>query len=396
MQGKRTGALALPPPDARSLAHSERLARRIHEAIEEAGGSISFAEYMHLALYAPGLGYYAAGAAKFGAEGDFVTAPEFSPLFGRILARQCASVLRELPQAEVLELGAGSGALAVQLLAALPGFGVAPTKYSILEVSPDLASRQQQRIRDEMPDSLPKVGWLSGLPQSFAGVVIANEVADALPVERFQIDGDRVLQWRVRRRGSGFAWAKESAPVFLEQAVRRIEASLGIALPDGYTSEVSTGLAHWMHDIAARISYGFVFLFDYGLPRREYYAPDRGEGWLRCHFRHRVHNDPLIYAGIQDVTAWVDFTTLAEAASDAGMEIAGFVTQAQFLINSGLEEELAELQELPTVAQMELARQVRMLTLPGEMGEHFKCLGFNRGQLTKPAAFAFMDRAHTL
>jgi SAM-dependent MidA family methyltransferase len=396
MQGKRTDTRSLPPADAVSLAHSERVAGCIRQAITDAGGSISFAEYMQLALYAPGLGYYTAGAAQFGPGGDFVTAPEVSPLFGRILARQCASVLRELPQAGVLELGAGNGALAVQMLGALADYGAEPVRYSILEVSPELGSRQHRRIREELPEMSQKVEWLSGLPRKFDGVVIANEVADALPVERFQKDGDRVLQLRVKAERSGFAWEKERAPGFLEAAVRRIEASLGAALPDGYTSEVSTGLPHWLHDIAARIRYGFVFLFDYGLPRREYYAPDRNDGWLRCHFRHRAHNDPFVYPGIQDLTAWVDFTTLAEAATAAGMEVAGFVTQAQFLMNGGLVEELAELKELPTVAQLELARQVKLLTLPGEMGEHFKCLGCYRGLLTKPTSFAFMDRAHTL
>ncbi|MGH8194462.1 MAG: class I SAM-dependent methyltransferase [Woeseiaceae bacterium] len=372
------------------------MAACIRQAIEDAGGSISFAEFMQWVLYAPGLGYYNAGAAKFGAGGDFVTAPEVSPLFGRVLARQCASVLQQFPVPQVLELGAGSGALAVQMLRALSDFGLEPARYAILEVSPDLKERQERLIRGELPALRTRVEWSAELPEHFDGVVVANEVADALPVERFQKDGNRVLQMRVTTERNRFAWCREKAPEFLEAAVRRIEETLGAALPDGYTSEVSTALPHWIHDIAARVGTGFVFLFDYGLPRREYYAPDRDDGWLRCHFRQCAHNNPLVYPGIQDLTAWVDFTAVAEAASAAGMNVAGFVTQAQFLMSGGLQEELVDMAKLPTVAQLELSRQVKLLTLPGEMGEHFKCLGLCRGQLAIPASFTFMDRAHTL
>lgn len=396
MQVKTRDTHSLPAADAVSLAHSEKVAACIRQAVADAGGSISFAEFMQLALYAPGLGYYNAGAAKFGPNGDFVTAPEVSPLFGRVLARQCASVLQQLPVPQVLELGAGSGALAVQVLGALSDFGIEVERYDIFEVSPELKERQERRIRGELPRMLPTVAWLSQLPEKFDGVVIANEVADALPVERFQKDGNRVLQLRVTTERNAFAWCRETAPEFLVAAVRRIEVTLGAALPDGYTSEVSTGLPHWLHDIAARVGTGFVFLFDYGLPRRAYYAPDRDDGWLRCHFRHHAHNNPLVYPGIQDLTAWVDFTAVAEAASAAGMNVAGFVTQAQFLMNGGLPEELADMAKLPTVAQLELSRQVKLLTLPGEMGEHFKCLGLCRGQLLIPASFTFMDRVHTL
>lgn len=391
MQAEPDSIHSLPLPDAESLAHSEKAASRIRQAIAEAGGSISFAEFMQLALYEPGLGYYSAGATKFGAAGDFVTAPELSPLFGRVLARQTAAVLRQLRDPRILELGAGSGALAVQMLGALPDHGIELARYAILEVSADLRQRQERMLRDELPELSTEILWLSELPERFDGVVIANEVADALPVERFERSRDGVLQHRVAVERNRFVWRRDIAPAFLADAVLHVEETIGRMLPDGFVSEVSAGLPGWIDDLASRIGDGFIFLVDYGLTRSEYYAADRSDGWLRCHFRHRAHNDPLIYPGIQDVTAWVDFTTVAEAASAAGMDIAGFVSQAHFLMNGGLEEELTEFTRLPTAAQLELSRQVKMLTLPGEMGEHFKCIGLSRGAIAKPEAFNIAD-----
>jgi len=384
-------------PDADSLAHSECVADFIREAIASAGGSISFAEFMHLALYAPGLGYYNAGATKFGSAGDFITAPEVSPLFARVLARQCVPLLAPGTDSFILELGAGSGALALDMLKALPEFGVDAQCYSILEVSPHLKLRQEQLIRSNRPELLRKVQWLEELPSQFCGVVIANEVADALPVERFQKSADSVRQYRVTVEDNRFSWCLEPAPPFLEEAVLHIERTLGMRLPDGYVSEVSTGLPAWIADIASRLDRGFVFLFDYGVTRREYYAADRSNGWLRCHLRHRAHNDPLIYPGIQDLSAWVDFTALAEGATEAGMDVAGFISQARFLMNGGLEAELAGFERLSTAAQLELSRQVKMLTLPGEMGEHFKCLGLSRNAgAATPSSFVTGDRTHQL
>lgn len=386
----------LPAPDEESLAHSERVAEHIREAIEQAGGSIGFGRFMHLALYAPGLGYYGAGARKFGESGDFTTAPEASPLFGRVLARQCAPVLRDLRHPEVLELGAGSGALAVQMLTALSEHGVAPSRYSILEVSPDLQERQEEAIARHGAGLLSRVTWLQALPERFSGLVIANEVADALPVERFRKSGDAILQYRVVSDGPGFAWREVEAPDFLDAAVRHIEESLGAPLPDGYVSEVSTGLPAWIAGIGASLDSGLALLFDYGLRRHEYYAPDRSGGWLRCHFRHRVHDDPLIHPGIQDLSAWVDFTAIAESAAAAGLDVAGYTTQAEFLLHGGLDRELPDFQRLSTDSQLELSRQVRMLTLPGEMGEHFKCIALARDCGRLPAAIERADKAHTL
>jgi SAM-dependent MidA family methyltransferase len=387
-----TGAAELPLPDPESLAHSERVAAFIRRAIRRAGGSISFAEFMQHALYAPGLGYYSAGAAKFGASGDFITAPESSPLFARVLARQCAPVLQALSCPVVLEIGAGSGALAADLLGYLPDL----ERYKILEVSADLRQRQEDLLRRKVPEQVAKVGWLNDLPRNFCGVIVANEVADALPVERFEKTGAGIVQHRVVAEGDAFAWRREAAPPFLEQAVRHLEHSLGAEFPEGFVSELSPGLPGWIADISASLDRGFIFLFDYGLTRAEYYARDRSDGWLRCHLRHRAHNDPLIYPGIQDLSSWVDFTSVAEGATGTGMEVAGFVSQAHFLINGGLQEELADFQRLPTAAQLEISRQVKMLTLPSEMGEHFKCIGLAKNSDTTPASFREFDRTHSL
>ncbi len=396
MQHGRHSISGLPRPDDDSLAHCQKVSASIKHAIDESDGSISFAQFMHLALYSPGLGYYNVGTTKFGAAGDFITAPEISPLFGRVVARQCKAVLEQTNKGQILELGAGSGKLAVDILQSLTDLKSLPDQYLILETSADLRSRQETLIREELPGLHKNVEWLSQLPESFAGVVIANEVADALPVERFERTDDAVLQMHVTADATGFDWSRKPAPQILEAAVEKIEADIGEALPGGYQSEISLGLPDWIAQLAKCLHKGLVLLFDYGVSRSEYYSPDRDQGWLRCHFRHYAHNEPLIYPGIQDLTSWVDFTAVAQSAEEHGLEVVGFVTQAHFLINGGLEEELAGIADLPIADQLELSRQVKLLTLPGEMGENFKCIGLSRGELTGVTAFSSADRAHIL
>ena len=396
MQHARHSISGLPRPDEDSLAHCRKVSASIRQAIDESDGSISFAQFMHLALYSPGLGYYNVGTEKFGAAGDFITAPEISPLFGRVVARQCKAVLEQTDKGKILELGAGSGRLAVDILRSLADQGSLPEQYQILETSADLKARQEALIREELPGLHEIVRWLDQLPENFAGVVIANEVADALPVERFQRTDDAVLQMHVTAASTGFDWSSRPAPQVLAAAVEKIEAELGEPLPGGYQSEVSLGLPDWIGQLATCLHQGLVLLFDYGISRREYYSADRDQGWLRCHFRHHAHNEPLIYAGIQDLTSWVDFTAVAEAAAEHGLDVAGFVTQAQFLINGGLEEEVAGIADLGIADQLELSRQVKALTLPGEMGENFKCIGLSRGDVAGVTAFSNADRAHVL
>ena len=396
MQPEYHTVLELPIPDEESAAHSRRVAAHISQHIRDAGGSISFAEFMQHALYAPGLGYYVSGTNKFGVDGDFVTAPEISPLFGRVLARQTAAVLSELDDGNILELGAGSGMLAATMLEKLGLLNAVPNRYYILEVSAELKERQQQRLNDEVLGLAARVEWLSQLPGEFSGVIIANEVADALPVERFTKSGGLLKQLRVAVDNGEFRWHQDDAPELLVNAVDNIEEEIGCKLPDNYQSEVCLALPAWIGDLLNCQHEGIVFLFDYGLSRREYYAPDRRNGWLRCHFRHRAHNDPLILPGIQDLTAWVDFSALADAAAECGAGIAGFVSQANFLINGGLQEELAGFTSRPQDEQLELSRQTKLLTLPGEMGENFKCIGISRGDTTRPSGLQNSDRAHML
>ena len=396
MQPKRHTGLELPKPDEYSAAHSHRVAQHICERIADAGGSISFAEYMQLALYAPGLGYYVSGTTKFGADGDFVTAPEISPLFAQVLARQCAAVLEQVDNGQIIELGAGSGVLAATLLSKLSRLNALVDRYYILEVSPDLKLRQEDCLRDQVPELFDRVQWLSELPGDFSGVIVANEVADALPVERFAKVGDFLQQSRVVVENGEFHWRQHEAPEALARAVSDVEIKIGWQLPDNYQSEICLALAPWISDLVEVLGHGIIFMFDYGVTGREYYAPDRHDGWLRCHFRHHAHNDPLIYPGIQDLTTWVNFSALADAAVDAGADIAGFVTQAHFLINGGLQEELAGFASLPVGEQLELSRQTKLLTLPGEMGENFKCIGISRGDIRPPAAFRTSDRTHML
>lgn len=388
--------LSLPEPDAESAAHSARVADFLREQISAAGGTISFAEYMHHALYAPGLGYYSAGSAKFGPSGDFVTAPEVSPVFGGVLARQCANVLARVDSPSILEFGAGSGRLAVDVLRKLADLDVLPERYLILEVSADLRERQETLLRQEIPELIEKVAWLDRLPGEHRGVVIANEVLDALPVERFVRRADGIMQICAADNGGKFDATETAAPPPLESAVLEIEQSLGERLADGYVSEVSLAARPWVQELAKILQQGVVFLFDYGVSRREYYAAERSDGWLRCHFRHHAHNDPFILPGIQDLTAWVDFSAVATAAVDNGLDVAGYVTQAHFLVGGGLDAELAEFSELPIDAQLKLSGQVKLLTLPGEMGENFKCLGLSRGVAEQLDAFTFADRTTSL
>ena len=388
--------LSLPVPDAASAAHSARVADYIRQRIIAAGGSISFAEYMQHALYAPGLGYYAAGTAKFGATGDFVTAPEVSSVFGRVVARQCAEVFAEVEQAAVLELGAGSGKLAVDLLRALAELHALPKRYAILEVSADLRERQERFLKSEIPEHLDRCIWVDGLPEEHRGIIIANEVLDALPVERFVRRADGVGQLCVSIEADEFIFVERPAPEILANSVALVEEELGHVLPIGFVSDISLGAPGWVADIAGALRHGVAFLIDYGVSRREYYAAERSAGWLRCHFRHHAHDDPLILPGIQDLTAWVDFSSVAGAAVEHGLEVAGYVTQAQFLLGGGLDREFENFSELPLDAQLKLSGQVKLLTLPQEMGENFKCLGLSRGMAFTPSAFGFADRTQRL
>jgi SAM-dependent MidA family methyltransferase len=388
--------LDLPALTDDEAAHGATLEARVRAAIERAGGWIGFAEFMRLALYEPGLGYYSAGARKFGAAGDFVTAPEVAPVFSRCVAVQCAEVLGELgPAAVVLELGAGSGVMACGLLAELERRSALPREYWILDVSADLRERQREALAAALPHLLARVRWLDALPEPpFDGIVVANEVLDALVVERFVVRNGEVRALGVAVDGAGRLRLEErAADEGLRRAVRRIEADLGgeHVWPEGYQSEINPGLTGWLDSVAASLGRGVLLFVDYGLPRREYYTAERTRGTLLCHFRHRFHDDALTRLGLQDITAWVDFTAVAESAQAAGLEVAGYTTQAHFLIGCGLEEFVANVEGLDLVERVNLSRQAMMLTLPGEMGERFKVIALAKRYEAPLRGFAVRD-----
>jgi SAM-dependent MidA family methyltransferase len=391
-------ASTLPALAPGERAHSQRVAAHIRDFIREHGGAIGFDAYMRLALYAPGLGYYSAGATKFGAAGDFVTAPEISSLFSRCLARQAADVLRETA-GDVLELGAGSGRMAADVMRELESLDALPARYRILEVSADLAERQRQRIAQLPPILADRVEWLDRWPDApMRGVVLANEVLDAMPVERFVLrhrpDGLDVRALGVGLEGDTFVWRELSPSPELMHAVADIVEGLPEPLPDGYVSEACLSYQPWMASLAEHLSEGVALLIDYGLPRAHLYHPERRLGTLRCHFRQRAHDDPFLNPGLQDITAWVDFTRVAEAADTAGLDVLGFATQAAFLIGAGMESLLTtEMQAAgdDIRAQTRLASEARRLMMPGEMGEIFKVIALGRRFSAPLAGFATQD-----
>ena len=389
-------ATDLPVLTPDEAEHSARLEARVCDEIGRSGGWISFARYMQLALYEPGLGYYSAGARKLGAAGDFVTAPEVAPVFSRCLAVQCEEVLRSLGGGDVLELGAGSGVMAAELLGELARRDCLPGRYRILDVSADLRERQRATLADAVPQLLDRVEWLDRLPEDFTGVVLANEVLDALPVERFVVRGGAVNALGVTTQLGRLEWSEARAPAALADAVRSVERDTGVTWPDGYASEINLGLADWLAALAASVRRGVLLFVDYGLPRREFYAAERSDGTLLCHFRHRFHDDPFTRLGLQDITAWVDFTAVAEAGQAAGLEVAGYTTQAHFLIGCGLGEFVADVSGLDVVSRVNLSRQAMVLTLPGEMGERFKAIALVKGYDSPLRGFAVRDLRHTL
>lgn len=379
------------PVSADASAHAARVAEALRQAIDAAGGWIPFSAYMQLALYAPGLGYYAAGAAKFGGAGDFVTAPELSPLFGQCIARQIADVLG-VTRGDVLELGPGTGALAAEVLKALESLDQLPDHYRLLDLSPDLRSRQRERIAAEVPHLLPRCEWIDILPDRLTGVILANEVLDAVPV--------RLVAWTasgVRERGVAvvagqFTWAdRPIEDAQLREQVPRLD------VPTPYVTEISPEAVALTRTLATCLEHGAALVIDYGFGRREYYHPQRSGGTLMCHYRHRAHDNPFFLPGLQDITAHVDFTAIAEAAVGCGAAHAGYTTQAHFLVNCGLTDRLQGMHASSTDAgYARLAAGAQKLLSPAEMGELFKVIAFSRGLPLPLRGFARGDLTRLL
>ncbi|ADE13250.1 protein of unknown function DUF185 [Nitrosococcus halophilus Nc 4] len=381
----------LPLPNPAALAHSQKLQSIIREDIEQNGGQISFARFMELALYKPGLGYYMSGLHKLGAAGDFITAPELSPLFARCLSRQCQQVLELLGSGEILEFGAGSGRMAADLLAELDRRGQLPERYFILELSAELRQRQQQTLQQQVPHLAPKVSWLDRLPDNIQGLVLANEVCDAMPVHCFQLEDEHSWERYVGYEGDSFVWKK--GPLSHARLKERItEIRLLLKQVNRYESEVNLAMENWVAEIAHRLQQGMLLIIDYGFPRQEYYHPDRTTGTLMCHYRHRAHPDPLILPGLQDITAHVDFTALAEAGHNSGLRVAGYCSQTDFLLACGLDELAAAEIAAGGYHALEISNQIKRLTLPSEMGELFKILALTRGIDPPLLGFSLRDR----
>ena len=380
----------LPVPSAAAQALSDQLSAMIAGEIRLAGGWLSFARYMELALYAPGLGYYSAGSRKLGEDGDFVTAPEMSPLFAHCVARQLAQLHAEGLRT-VLEIGAGSGVLAAEVLLEMQALDCAPEHYWILELSADLRERQRDLILQRAPALVERVRWLDGLPEPFEGIVLANEVLDATPAHVMRASGSGIEEIGVTIGAAGS----------IERGLRAasgelLEIATGLGLPAGYETEVNLTARALVTSLSRLLTRGVILLIDYGFPAREFYHPQRSSGTLMCHYRHHAHDDPLAFVGLQDITTHVDFSAIAAAAMAGDALLAGYTSQANFLINCGITELLSQTTASDARAYAPLAAQAQKLLSPAEMGELFKVIALSTNIDTPLLGFARNDKSHSL
>ncbi len=376
--------------------HSEELRHLIIDTIKERGGWIGFDQYMQMALYEPGLGYYAAGSQKFGAEGDFITAPLMGRLFGDSIAGQCAGVLEVQSCDSILEFGAGTGDLAAQILQYLAETRQLPDRYQIIETSAELKSRQEVRLRQLGDEVISRVEWLDAIPQSISGVVIGNELIDAMPFKRFEIaENGQCMELGVTFKDEKLGWQR-GLPVDLTVSLSGCR--------EGYQSEWCPQAAAWLRTVAERVKCGLILLIDYGFPDYEFYHPDRQQGTLMCHYRHHAHSDPFFWPGLQDITSHVDFSALARTGLDADLELLGYCSQGEYLLSCGILEHLQKYIDPSTGnqgeddlrQQLSLGAEVKKLTLPHEMGELFKVIAMGKGITDVPSGFARSNKRHRL
>ena len=390
---------ALPLPDADAQRASAALVHRIRDEISGAGGWIGFDRFMEMALYTPGLGYYSGGAHKFGAAGDFVTAPELTPIFAQTFAAQARQILA-LSAPHVIEVGAGSGRLAADLLLELELRGGLPDSYRILDLSGELRERQRATLAARAPHLLPRVDWLDRLPERFDGLVLANELLDAMPVHLVRWgDGDSgdsagICERGVAWRDGAFAWQDRPAHGRVLEQARRIAAEY--APPPGYLSEIGLAAGDWTAAWGSILGCGVLLLIDYGFPRHEFYHPQRSSGTLMCHYRHHAHGEPFFLPGLQDITAHVDFTAIVESGYEAGLDLLGYTTQAAFLLNNGVTEILARTPVEDSARYLPQAQAVQKLVSPAEMGELFKVMALGKGIGQMLDGFSAGDRSMSL
>lgn len=400
--------ISLPVPDEFALKLSDSLSAIIRTAIIENGGSISFEQYMQMALYEPAMGYYSAGSVKFGEEGDFVTAPEISSLFSRCIARQCQQVLSVLSSGDkssscVLELGPGTGTMAIDIMREMERNNVLPDIYYLLEPSADLRERQQRKVEENIPHLADRMIWLDRLPEEkIQGVILANEIIDAMPVKRLVID-DLIEEIVVTCETESEAESTVKQQIKFSEARKEIDASLRKisqeiidSLPEDlsgpYITEINCHIKPWLKSLDDILDKGLILISDYGYPRHEFFHPQRKMGTLICHYRHHAHADPFLYPGLQDITASVDFTSVAEAATDVGLHVSGFTTQAHFLIACGLDQFIPEVDLDDAASRATLTQQVSKLTMPGEMGEKFKFIALSKSLDIQYQGFGFVDQ----
>ena len=385
----------LPTPSVEAQKHSQQLITLIQKTINAQKGWISFAEFMHLALYAPGLGYYSAGSQKFGDSktggGDFVTAPQISPLFAQTVSNQVAQVLN-ITHGNILELGAGTGKLAADILLTLAELGSVPAKYFILEVSDHLRQVQLETLRNKLPQHLvQRVEWLTELPSNFNGVIIGNEVIDAIPVHIVHVKDDGIYERGIAIEAVEFAWQDK---VLNESSLLDVVRKLN--LPEGYVTEVCPAASGLITSLAHSLQQGIILMIDYGFAAREYYHPQRNQGTLMCHYQHYAHSDPLINIGLQDITAHVDFTSIAHAGVNHGLALSGFCNQAQFLMNCGILELMSQVSPHDMARYAPLAAAAQKLLSPAEMGDLFKVIAFSKNLNEPLIGFVAGDKSHTL
>lgn len=388
----------LPLPEKDAAEHSNKVKECLLDKIVS-NGSLSFTEYMAAVLYEPGLGYYSAGSTKLGAEGDFITAPEISPLFSQSIAQAILPALAEIENCSILEVGAGSGKMAAAILAHLDSINNLPTHYYILELSADLRLRQQQFINETIPALAEKIVWLDSIPENLNAVVIANELLDAMPVVRFRKESQGISIEHVNEADGEFQLlyiqdSNDTMNLRVSKRVDEIENEVN-KLEVGYVSEINFNAEDWLASMADKLNKGVILLIDYGYPQHEYYHPERNEGTLNCFYRHRHHSNPFLYPGLQDLTSHVDFTAIADSGINNNLSLLGYTTQSHFLFGAGI----AQLAEARTecfdddniVAQIELANEVKKLTMPYEMGEVVKAIGFSKNCNVTLEAFQFKD-----
>ena len=386
------------PPSEIALSHSRSVQAMIREKILAAHHWISFEDYMNLALYAPGMGYYSSGATKLGSAGDFVTAPEISPLFGRTLAQQLWQISQHLAQFNILEFGAGSGKLARDILLELEKTAALPEKYFILEVSADLRERQQSGLKQEIPHLADRIEWLEQLPDQFTGIVLANEVLDAMPVHIVRWHDDNVLERGVTWQNDQFTWQDRAIQ---DKELLTIAQQLTPEInpdnqPIDYVSEINLAAVHFMRSLASTLQQGVILLIDYGFGRSEYYHPQRNQGTLMCHYRHHAHDDPFYVPGLQDITSHVDFSAITQTGQSGGLALLGYTTQAYFLLNCGITGILAQTSAEDTSHYLPQAGQVQKLVSPAEMGELFKVIAFGKNFSEPLSGFSTGDMSRLL